>query len=128
VVTAAQVRELALTLPRTTEAIVRDSVRFRIGSIVYLAFSPDEALMGFAFPKEERAALVESEPDTFQLPRTSDLRFNWVVARLDHLDEQRMREFVIDGWRMCVPKKISALVDESGRVDSSYGESERRQG
>jgi len=110
-VTAAQVRELALTLPRTTEGIVRDSVRFRIGRIVYLAFSPDETLMGFAFPKEERAALVESEPETFQLPRTSDLRFNWVVARLDQLDEQRMRELVVDAWRMCVPKKVAAMID-----------------
>lgn len=109
-VTAAQVRDLALTLPRTTEGIVRDSVRFRIGRIVYLAFSPDETWMGFAFPKEERAALVESEPETFLLPGTSDLRFNWVVARLDRLDEARMRELVIDAWRMCVPKKIAALI------------------
>ena len=111
-VTAAQVRDLALTLPRTTEALVRDSVRFRIGQIVYLAFTPDETSMGFAFPKEERAALVESEPETFQLPRTSDLRFNWVVARLERLDEQRMRELVIDAWRMCVPRKVSAAFDE----------------
>lgn len=119
--TAAQVRELALTLPRTTEALVRDSVRFRIGQIVYLAFTPDETLMGFAFPKDERDALVAAEPETFELPRTSDLRFNWVVARLDRLDDERMRELVVDAWRMCVPKKISALVDESGAVRSSYG-------
>lgn len=112
-------RELAITLPRTTEALVRDSVRFRIGQIVYLAFTPDETLMGFAFPKEERAALVESEPETFLLPKTSDLRFNWVVARLDRLDEARMRELVIDAWRMCVPKKIAALIDESGGRRSS---------
>lgn len=122
VVAASQIRELALSLPRTTEGIVRDSVRFRIGQIVYLAFSPDETLMGFAFPKDERAALVESEPETFELPRTSDLRFNWVVARLDRLDEQRMRELVIDAWRMCVPKKVSALIDESGAQRTSYGE------
>jgi hypothetical protein len=128
VVTAAQVREVALGLPRTTEALVRDSVRFRIGQIVYLAFTPDETLMGFAYPKEERAALVESEPETFQLPRTSDLRFNWVVARLDRLDADRGRELVIDAWRMCVPKKISALVDDFGRARSSYGEDDRRQG
>jgi hypothetical protein len=112
VVTAAQVRDLALTLPRTTEGIGRGSVRFRIGKIVYLAFTPDETLMGFAFPKDERAALVESEPETFQLPRTSDLRFNWVVARLDRLDDERMRELVIDAWRMCVPKKVAALIDD----------------
>jgi hypothetical protein len=113
VVTAAQIRELALSLPRTTEGIVRDSVRFRIGRIVYLAFTPDETFMGFAYPKEERDALVASEPETFFLPGKSDLRYNWVAARLDRLDDERMRELVIDAWRMCVPKKVAALIDDA---------------
>jgi len=52
VVTIEQVRGLALTLPRTYEALVRDRVKFRVGRIVYIAFSRDETLMGFAFPKE----------------------------------------------------------------------------
>ena len=47
-------RALALTLPRAYEALVRDRVKFRVGRIVYLAFSRDETLMGFGFPKEER--------------------------------------------------------------------------
>jgi hypothetical protein len=107
-VTTAEVRRLALSLPRTTEGIVRDSVRFRIGRIVYLAFSPDEEDMGFAFPKEEREALVASDPEKFRMPGTSDLRFNWVVARLDRLDAAEMVELVVDAWRMCVPKKVAA--------------------
>src|SRR4051812_31975852 len=107
-VTAAQARELALTLPRTTEALVRDRVKFRIGRIVYLAFSRDEQFMGFAFPKEERDGLVDSDPEKFLMPGTSDLRYNWVVARLDRLDETEMYELVVDAWRMCVPKRIAA--------------------
>jgi hypothetical protein len=66
------VRELALSLPRSYEALVRDEVRFRVGKIVYVAFSRDETLMGFAFPKEEREALVASEPHKFQIRRRSD--------------------------------------------------------
>src|SRR5438552_2420782 len=50
------VRELALGLPRSYEVLVRDRVKFRVGGIVYLSFSRDETLMGFAFPKEERVA------------------------------------------------------------------------
>jgi hypothetical protein len=103
-----RVRELALTLPRTTEALVRDRVKFRIGRIVYLAFSRDETLMGFAFPKEERMALVESEPEKFFLPKPSDLRYNWVVVRLAAIDDDEMRELVLDAWRMCVPKRVAA--------------------
>lgn len=104
------VRELALSLPRTTEGLVRDSVRFRVGRIVYLAFSDDETLMGFAFPKDEREALVQSEPEKFRMPRTSDLRYNWVVAQLDALDDDEMRELVQDAWRMVVPKRLAAEV------------------
>ena len=101
------VRELALTLPRSYEALVRDRVKFRVGSIVYLAFSRDETEMGFAFPKDERQALVESEPDKFLMPGRSDLRYNWVVVRLDTIDADEMRELVLDAWRMVVPKKVA---------------------
>ena len=100
------VRRLALTLPRTTEHLIRDRVKFRVGQLVYVAFSRDETIMGFGFPKEERTMLVESEPDKFLMPRTSDLRYNWVCVRLDQLDEEEMRELVVDAWAMCVPKKV----------------------
>jgi hypothetical protein len=107
-VTVDDVRALALTLPRAYEVLVRDRVKFRVGSLVFVAFSRDETLMGFGFPKEERAALVVSDPKKFQMPSTSDLRYNWVVACLDKLDEQEMREYVVDAWRMCVPKGVAA--------------------
>jgi hypothetical protein len=108
VVTADDVRRLALTLPRTTEGLVRDSVRFRVGRLVYAAFSPDEQFMGFAFPKEERAALVGAEPDKFFMPSKSDERYNWVAVRLEALGDNEMRELVVDAWRMCVPNKVAA--------------------
>ncbi|MEY2402676.1 MAG: hypothetical protein QOD38_227 [Acidimicrobiaceae bacterium] len=107
-VTIDDVRELALTLPRSYEAFVRDRVKFRVGRIVYLAFSRDETQMGFAFPKEERSALVDSEPDKFLLPRQSDMRYHWVEVRLAAIDRAEMRELVLDAWRMVVPKRVVA--------------------
>ncbi|NUO56363.1 MAG: MmcQ/YjbR family DNA-binding protein [Hamadaea sp.] len=109
-VTVEQIRAVARELPRTSEHLIRDHVKFRVGQIVYAAITPDETLLGFGFPKEERAALVAAEPDKFLLPIPSDLRFNWVRARLAALDEDEMTELIIEAWRMCVPKKISALV------------------
>jgi hypothetical protein len=107
-VTIDDVRGVALSLPRAYEVLVRDRVKFRVGRLVFVGFSRDEALMGFGFPKEERAALVESEPEKFQMPTTSDLRYNWVVARLDRLQPEEMRELVVDAWTMCVPKGVAA--------------------
>src|SRR6185312_8675296 len=61
--TVERVRAVALCLPRSYEALVRDRVKFRVGRIVFLAFSRDEEVMGFGFPKEERAAMVAAEPE-----------------------------------------------------------------
>ena len=108
VVDVDDVRAFALTLPRTTEALVRDRVKFRVGRIVYLAFSRDETIMGFAFPKEEREALVNSEPEKFLMAERGDLRYHWVQVRLSALDEDEMRELVLDAWRMVVPKRVAA--------------------
>ena len=112
VVTIDDVRAFAAGLPRTTEAFVQGRVKFRVGRIVYLAFSRDEALMGFGFPKEWREALVESDPAKFMLPRQSDLRYNWAVVRLAAIDEDEMRELVLDAWQMVVPKKVALAYDE----------------
>jgi hypothetical protein len=107
VVTGDDVRTLALSLPRTVEAVVRDRPKFRIGRIVYLALSQDETEMGFGFPKEERAALVAAEPHKFSLPRAGDMRYHWVHGRLAELGPDEMRELVTDAWRMCVPKYVA---------------------
>jgi hypothetical protein len=107
-VTIEDVRVLASQLPRSYEALVRDRVKFRVGRIVYLAFSGDEAVMGFAFPKDERDALVASAPHKFEMPSQSDLRYNWVQVRLATIDDAEMHELVVDAWTMVVPKSVAA--------------------
>jgi hypothetical protein len=108
VTTIDAVRAVAADLPRSYEVLVRDRVKFRVGQYVYLAFSRDETLMGFAFPKEERDALIASDPRKFRLPPPSDLRFNWVVVDLATIDDEEVRELVLDAWRMVVPKRVAA--------------------
>jgi len=110
-VTLTDVRAIALPLPRTTEHLIRDVVKFRVKSLVYAGVGPDEVIMGVAFPKEERAAIIDAEPHKFQMPRRSDERYNWIHVRMAELDETELRELIVEGWRMCVPKFISAMVD-----------------
>ncbi|MFW3171762.1 MmcQ/YjbR family DNA-binding protein [Geodermatophilus sp. CPCC 206100] len=105
------VRPLGAELERSYQVYVHGRLKFRVEQIVYVAFSSDESVMGFAFPKEEREALVLSEPCTFQLPAASDMRFNWVHAHLAALDSTEARELVVDAWRMVVPKKLSDAYD-----------------
>ena len=108
-------RDLTAGLPRSYEALVRGRIKFRVGRIVYPAFSRDETLMGFAFPKEEREAALEMYPDKFLRPKPSDMRYQWLVVRLEAIDEDELRERVFDAWRMVVPKKLASLSDDQLR-------------
>jgi hypothetical protein len=112
-VTLEDVRSIATGLPRSSEAFVRGRVKFRVGRIVYLAFSRDETELGFAFPKEFREALVDSEPDKFRMPDPSDLRYNWAVVRMAAIDADELRELVLDAWAMVVPKYVAAAYGET---------------
>jgi len=103
------VRRVALALPRTYERQVRGRWKLKVKQIVYCAFSRDEQDIGFGFPKAERDGLIASDPETFFLPPTSDLRYQWVCAHLDRIDDDEMRELVTDAWRMCVPKMLHEL-------------------
>jgi hypothetical protein len=112
-VTIDDARAIAAELPRSYEVLVRDKVKFRVGRIVWAAFSRDETIMGFAFQRDERAALVASEPEKFLLPRQSDMRYQWVCVRLDAIELDELRELLVEAWRMCVPKKVGEAFGSS---------------
>ncbi|HEX4016485.1 MAG TPA: hypothetical protein VHX15_07065 [Frankiaceae bacterium] len=110
---ADDVRALALKLPRSYQVEVRGVEKFRVGRLVWLAFSGDDEIAGLAFPKEERDGVIAAEPEKFLSPRASDLRYNWIHVRLAALADVEARELVIDAWSMVVPKKVAAELDEA---------------
>ncbi len=112
-VTVNDVRRLAMTLPRATEGFVGGRVKFYVGRIVYVSFSRDGTVMGFGFPKDQRDWLVGGSPDKFMLPEGGDLRYHWVLVRMNAIDEKEMRELVLDAWRMVVPKSVAAAYSET---------------
>ena len=65
--------------------------------------------------------LVAGEPDKFFLPRPSDMRYQWVCARLSEIDEAEMQELIVDAWRMCVPKKVIAEYEAAQEAAHGQG-------
>lgn len=102
---------LGAELDRSYQVRVRGRMKFRVGQLVYVAFSLDESVMEFAFPKEEREALVGGDARKFQMPSASDMRFNWVRADLAALEPAEARELVVDAWRLVVPAKLARAYD-----------------
>lgn len=105
------VRTVALGLPRAYEAFIAGTARLKVKQLVFCSFSRDETSMGFGFPREERESLIAADPQTYFWPRPSDLRYQWVCAHLDRLDQRLMTELVTDAWRMCVPAMLHDLPD-----------------
>ena len=68
--------------------------------------------MGFGFPKAERDGLIASDPETFFLPPTSRPALPVGVRPPARLDDDEMRELVIDAWRMCTPKMLHELPEQ----------------
>jgi hypothetical protein len=108
VVTVDDVRAVAQHLPRSYEVLVRGRIKFRVGRIVYLDFSRDQSIMGFAFPREWRPVLLTAQPEKFIPPIDSELRYNWIRVRLAAIDTTEMRDLVLDAWAMVVPKRVAA--------------------
>ena len=126
-VTADDVRRVGLALPRSYERQVRGLWKLKVKQLVYVAFSRDEEAMGFGFPKAERDGLIASDPETFFLPPTSDLRYKWVCAHLPRLDETEMRELVTDAWRMCVPRMLHDLPELPAQAALAWHAVERQE-
>ena len=106
-VSADEIRQLAASLPRSYEVFVYGRIKFRVGQIVWLAFSKDGTSMGCGFPKEFRVAAVEAEPEKFSLPSESDMRFNWIHVDLAAIDAEEMRDLVEGAWSRCVPQYVA---------------------
>jgi len=50
-----------------------------------------------------------------------------VCAHLDRLDDDEMRELVVDAWRMCTPKMLHDLPDQPEPVARAWDLMERQE-
>jgi hypothetical protein len=119
---ADDVRQLALALPHVTE-IESDGFDFRVANKGFVWSYPErrpgrsrvirtDIAVLFVGDEAEKQALLHGEPAAFFTAAGYD---GWplVMVRLAAVDVGRLRELVIDAWRMRAPAE---LVDESGQL------------
>jgi hypothetical protein len=116
------VRRLALALPGVEE-IDCDGFDFRVGGQGFIWSFPErrpgkprvlrtDIAVVFVGDEAEKQALLLGEPDAFFTTPGYD---GWplVMLRLGQVDVGRLRELVVDAWRMRAPAEIGRLFDES---------------
>ena len=119
---ADDVRRLALALP-AVEEIDSDGFDFRVGGQGFIWSYPErisgrprvlrtDIAVVFVGDEAEKQALLLGEPDVFFTTSGYD---GWplVMLRLAEVEVGRLRELVVDAWRMRAPDEIGRLLDES---------------
>jgi hypothetical protein len=118
---ADDVRRLALALPEVEE-VDCDGFDFRVGGQGFVWSYPErtpgrprvlrtDIAVVFVGDEAEKQALLLGEPDVFFTTPGYD---GWplVMLRLDQVDVGRLRELVVDAWRMRAPDDIGRLLDD----------------
>ncbi|MET7936398.1 MmcQ/YjbR family DNA-binding protein [Streptomyces sp. NPDC005322] len=106
--TSDDVRQIALSLPQTTEKIAWSMPTFRVAGKMFATLPEDETSMAVRCPKEERDELVLAEPEKFWIA-DHEANFAWVRVRLAALDDNdELRDILLDSWRQAAP---AALLD-----------------
>ena len=107
------VRRLALALPGVEDSITHnDAPALKIGGKLVACQPADRAvrddgrvLVLMDVPLEERAALIEAEPDVF-FANAHFRDYPAVLVRLPATDAERVRPFIERSWRRRAPKRF----------------------
>jgi hypothetical protein len=117
---ADDVRRLALALPHVVE-IDSDGFDFRVGDRGFVWSYPEripgqrrvirtDIAVLYVGDEAEKQALLLGEPDLFFTTPAYD-GLPLVMLRLDQVDVDRLRELVVDAWRMRAPDALAADLD-----------------
>ena len=117
---ADDVRRLALSLPHVVE-IESDGFDFRVGNKGFVWSYPErrpgerrvirtDIAVLYVGDEAEKQALLLGEPGTFFTTPAYD-GLPLVMLRLERVDAARLRELVVDAWRMRAPEDLAQDLD-----------------
>jgi hypothetical protein len=111
-VSATQLRELAMGLPGAEERETWGHPTFRVRDKIFSSMSDDAAIATVKASPEDQAVLVGDDPETFGVASHVG-RYGWTTIRLDRIDADELRELVTEAWRRTAPKRAVAAFDAS---------------
>ena len=107
------VRRLALELPDTEESTSYRQPCFKVAGKTFVNMSPHEqgALVVRA-EVDEKPLLIELRPDVYyETPHYAG--YPALLVRLEAIDEDELRERLIDSWLLKAPKRLLDSLDAS---------------
>lgn len=111
--TAAEVREFALSLPETIEGEHGARPAFRVRRNLFAVIQPGDGEVLLLVDRDERQALVAEAPDAFHEIRNNQgvVVQSWITVDLARADATLVFEVIEDGWRQHAPKRAVAALE-----------------
>ena len=110
-VTWEQVVELARELPEVEETTSWGSPSFKVRGKPFAGKSRHDGAMWARCDPDERPLLVASNPDAYRLTPHFERSPAYLLIWLEHIEEDELRERLIDGWLIHAPKRLAAQYD-----------------
>jgi hypothetical protein len=110
VASEADVRELALALPATTEKPSYGTPGFRVRDRLFARIREEGVLVLWRESEEEKEALVEAEPEKFFTTPHYDGYPN-ILIRLEAVDLEELGELLEESWRLRAPSSTVERLD-----------------
>jgi hypothetical protein len=108
-VTKERVAELAHELPEVEDGISWGSPVFKVRGKTFAGLSVREPGAVWArCDSEERPLIVASNPAGYRLTPHFERSPAYLLIWLEHVDEDEVRERLIDGWLIQAPKRLAA--------------------
>ena len=107
------VRELALSLPATTEKPSYGTPGFRVRDRLFARIREEGVLVLWRESEEEKKALVEAESEKFFSTPHYDGYPN-ILIRLGAVDREELAELVEESWRLRAPESMVEQFDREG--------------
>ena len=109
-ITADQLRAMIGSLPEARESETWGQPTFRVRDKMFATLADDELTATVKATREEQAALVGADPETFTVPAYVG-RHGWVGVQLARADPDELRELLVEAWRRTAPKRLVATYD-----------------
>jgi hypothetical protein len=109
-ITAEELRQVALSLPEAEERETWGEATFRVRDKIFVTLSANGQVAGVKASLEDQEELIASDPQTFAVAHYTG-RFGWVSVQLSTVDPGEMRELIIEAWRRTAPKRLVAAYD-----------------
>jgi hypothetical protein len=99
------VRELALSLPETTEKASYGTPGYRVGDKLFARLREPDVLVLFVGGTDEKAFLIAADPAKFFTTPHYDGHAS-VLVRLSAVDREELLELLDEAWHVRAPKRV----------------------